>query len=50
MVGKGDYQSAELDAWCDYQKEYFEGYDDAAASLGDDNPLSNSANLQFYLE
>ena len=47
-VGKVDYQSA-ADAWSDYQKEYFEGYDDAAASFGDDNPLSNSANLQVYL-
>ena len=47
-VSKVDYQSAE-DAWSNYQKEYFEGYDDAAASFGDDNPLSNSANLQVYL-
>ena len=47
-VGKVDYQSA-ADAWSDYQKEYFKGYDDAAASFGDDNPLSNSANLQVYL-
>ena len=48
-VGKVDYQSA-ADAWSDYQKEYFEGYDDAAASFGDDNPLSNSAKLGVNAE
>lgn len=47
-VARVDYQSA-ADAWADYQKEYFAGYEDAAKSFGDDNPLSNSANLQVYL-
>ncbi len=47
-VSKIDFVSAE-EAWDEYQKEYFDGYEEAAASFGDDNPLSNSANLQVYL-
>ena len=31
------------------RRSILRGYDDAAASFGDDNPLSNSANLQVYL-
>ena len=47
-VSSVTYESAD-EAWSQYQKDYFAGYDDAAASFGDDNPLSNSANLQVYL-
>lgn len=47
-VGEVVYESSE-EAWQQYQEEYFAGYEDAAASFGDDNPLSNSANLQVYL-
>lgn len=47
-VDKIDYESA-ADAWDEYQKEYFKGYEEAASSFGNDNPLSNSANLQVYL-
>lgn len=42
------YVSAE-EAWSDYQKQYFDGYQEAAESFGADNPLSNSANLEVYL-
>ena len=47
-VSSVTYESAD-EAWSQYQKDYFAGYEDAAASFGDDNPLSNSANLQVYL-
>lgn len=47
-VGSVKYVSPE-DAWKEYQKVYFKGYKEAAETFGDDNPLSNSANLQVYL-
>lgn len=47
-VSKIVYVSAE-EAWNSYQVEYFKGHEEAAASFGDDNPLSNSANLEVYL-
>ena len=42
------YVSAE-EAWTEYQKQYFDGYKEAAESFGADNPLGNSANLEVYL-
>ncbi len=47
-VSEVKYVSAD-EAWSEYQKEYFKGYDKAAESFGDDNPLANSANLQVFL-
>lgn len=47
-VSKIVYVSAE-EAWKTYQSDYFEGYTEAAESFGNDNPLSNSANLEVYL-
>lgn len=42
------YVSAEQ-AWEDFQKEYFEGHEEAAQGFADDNPLANSANYEIYL-
>lgn len=47
-VSKINYVSA-AQAWDSYQAVYFNGYEQAAESFGDDNPLSNSANLEVYL-
>ncbi len=47
-VSRINYVSAE-DAWTSYKQEYFEGYEGAASSFGNDNPLENSANLEVYL-
>ena len=47
-VSRINYVSAE-DAWTSYKQEYFEGYEEAASSFGNDNPLENSANLEVYL-
>ena len=47
-VSRINYVSAE-DAWTSYKQEYLEGYEEAASSFGNDNPLENSANLEVYL-
>ncbi len=47
-VSKIVYVSAD-EAWKTYQADYFNGYEEAAESFGSDNPLSNSANLEVYL-
>lgn len=39
------YVSA-AEAWEEFQKEYFEGAEDAAEGFKDDNPLSNKANFE----
>ena len=47
-VSKIKYVSAK-EAWDTFQVEYFKGYETAAESFGDENPLANSANLEVYL-
>lgn len=47
-VSKIEYVSAK-EAWDTFQVEYFKGYETAAESFGDENPLANSANLEVYL-
>ena len=42
------FTSAE-EAWEQYKIDYFKGYEDAAASFGDDNPLADSASYEIYL-
>ena len=43
------YVSA-AEAWEDFQKEYFEGAEDAAEGFKDDNPLSNKANYEVKVD
>lgn len=43
------YTSAE-EAWEQYKKDYFKGYEDAVESFGDDNPLAGSASYEIYLK
>ena len=47
-VARCDFVSAE-EAWESFKKDYFEGNEEAAAGFEDDNPMSNSANYQVYL-
>lgn len=43
------YVSA-AEAWEEFQKEYFEGAEDAAEGFKDDNPLSNKANYEVKVD
>lgn len=43
------YTSAE-EAWEQYKQDYFKGYEEAAASFGDDNPLKDSASYEVYIK
>lgn len=43
------FTSAE-EAWEQYKKDYFKGYEDAVESFGDDNPLASSASYEIYLK
>lgn len=47
-VSKIHFTSAE-EAWETYKQDYFKGYEDAALSFGDDNPLEGSASYEIYL-
>ena len=38
------------EAWEEYKLEYFDGDEAAAASFGSDNPLSDKANYEIYME
>lgn len=42
------FTSAE-EAWEQYKQDYFKGYEEAAASFGDDNPLKDSSSYEVYL-
>lgn len=42
------YVSAD-EAWEEYQKEYFQGYEEAAAGWELDNPLENMSNYEIYM-
>lgn len=48
MVDSVKFISAE-EAWEQYKLEYFKGYEDAAASFGEDNPLADSASYEVYV-
>lgn len=37
------------EAWEQYKKDYFKGYDKAAESFGDDNPLEGADSYEIYL-
>lgn len=37
------------DAWEQYKEEYFQGDEEVAEAFQNDNPLSNSANFQIYM-
>ena len=37
------------EAWAKFQKQYFQGSEEAAEGFKDDNPLANSAHYQVYL-
>lgn len=46
-----DYKYVTADeAWEEYQKEYFKGYEEAAAGWELDNPLENMSNYEIYME
>ncbi|MGN0513999.1 MAG: permease-like cell division protein FtsX [Lachnospiraceae bacterium] len=42
------YTSAQ-EAWEQYQKEYFKGYEDTIATFGEDNPLEGSDSYEIYI-
>lgn len=42
------YTSAD-EAWEAYQKDYFAGHEEAAATFGDDNPLAGSDSYEVYI-
>ena len=48
-VSSFNYVSAD-EAWEEYKLEYFDGDEAAAASFGSDNPLSDKANYEIYME
>ena len=48
-VSSFNYESAD-EAWEEYKLEYFDGDEAAAASFGSDNPLSDKANYEIYME
>ena len=48
-VSSFNFVSAD-EAWADYKLEYFDGDEAAAASFGSDNPLSDRANYEIYME
>ena len=47
-VADKKFVSAE-EAWADFQKDYFEGSEEAAAGFSNDNPLANSAHYEIYM-
>ena len=47
-VAKCDYLSAD-EAWENFKKVYFEGHEDLAEGVAQDNPLANSASYQISL-
>ena len=48
-VSSFNFVSAD-EAWAEYKLEYFDGDEAAAASFGSDNPLSDKANYEIYME
>ena len=48
-VSSFNFVSAD-EAWAEYKLEYFDGDEAAAASFGSDNPLSDRANYEIYME
>ena len=48
-VSSFNFVSAD-EAWEEYKLEYFDGDEAAAASFGSDNPLSDKANYEIYME
>lgn len=48
-VSSFNFMSAD-EAWEEYKLEYFDGDEAAAASFGSDNPLSDKANYEIYME
>ncbi|MCR5215744.1 MAG: permease-like cell division protein FtsX [Lachnospiraceae bacterium] len=48
-VDRLEYTSAD-EAWENYKAQYFEGYEAAADSFGDDNPLEGSSSYEIYLK
>ena len=43
------YKSSD-EAWEEFKADYFEGYEDAAESFGDDNPLASADSYEIYLK
>ena len=37
------------EAWAKFQKQYFQGSEEAAEGFKDDNPLANSDNYEVYM-
>jgi len=48
-VARVEYTSPE-DAWTQFKKDYFKGYEGAADAFADDNPLAGSASYAIYLK